>query len=69
MSPVELTDGEEGKGRKRSQIVGQRENMVFYKLFNTLWSDSFKYFPTLIPGLIRNYSPFATHYSSPISDY
>jgi hypothetical protein len=47
----------------------ERENLVFYKSFNTLCPDSFKYFPTLILGKIRNYSPFATHYSSPISDY
>jgi hypothetical protein len=37
-SPVGLTDGR-GRGWERSQIVTQRESLVLYKSFNTLWEN------------------------------
>jgi hypothetical protein len=37
VSPVELTDGRGGRGRRRSQIIRWRESMVLYKSINTVW--------------------------------
>ncbi len=41
VSPVDLTDGGEGDGRVRIQLIRRRESLVLYNSFNTLCPEAF----------------------------
>jgi hypothetical protein len=69
-SPVQLTDGRRGGGRRwaRSQIVRRRESLALNKLFNTLWSGLFYLEQAVVVPFVHTYNTSSVRVRTPASE-